>query len=80
MNGWVVALVVAVVAGVWLQWQGEKMSDLRAENAAYSAALADARRQVEIERSRAEVDEYLKEGGDEGLSDYMSGAAGKLWP
>lgn len=80
MNGWVVALVVAIVAGVWLQWLNEAMAELRTENAAYSASLADARRQVEIERSRAEVDGYLKEGGNEGLSDYMSGAAGKLWP
>lgn len=80
LNGWVVALVVAVGAGLWMQWQNEAMSDLRAENTAYSAALADAQRQVEIERSRSDVDGYLKEGGDEGLSDYMSGAAGKLWP
>lgn len=80
MKGWIVAFILGVAGALAYEYQTERVRVLRDEVSALRAASEDVARRHAIEIERMRVDSELMEGGDEGLSDYMSGAAGKLWP
>lgn len=83
------SLICIAIAAVQT-WRVEALRT-RAENAeAQVSAYAEAarmradqdRRQDQLRREAAELDHDLatQEGADAPLSDYLSGAAGRLWP
>lgn len=86
MNGWwvaVVAVCAAILIGVGFQYRGDVIKDLRSELSAMESSVAAARaqmaRQSQIIRDHAAYIRTLEGGGNEGLSDYLSDGAGRLW-
>ncbi|TNE65450.1 hypothetical protein [Celeribacter ethanolicus] len=83
------ALALAVVAlsiGGWAWGLKFRNDALSAAVSGYQEAVR-IRRQSDFEQAKiraeaAQIDTYLdtQEGGDAPLSDYLSDAAGKLWP
>ena len=88
-----IALVAALILGGWGLWQQRRavaaMSRAEAaeslvsgyKEAAQMRAVQDAH-QARLRSDATALDHDLNtmEGGDAPLSDYLSGAAGKLWP
>lgn len=78
--GW----VAAIVLGLCVYLQAGELRGLRADvNTAKSALSAERRLSAELRRigaAQAQIEGELMNGGEDGLSDYMSGAASKLWP
>ncbi|ATG47582.1 hypothetical protein CEW89_08345 [Celeribacter ethanolicus] len=82
-----VLLTVACLGlGGWAWWLKGRNDDLRAAVSGYEEAVRIRRKsdeeQARLKIEAAEIDIYLdtQEGGDAPLSDYLSDAAGKLWP
>lgn len=78
--------VVAFGLGCWALILRERLDSAEAKLDGFEEAVR-IRRQSDLEQSRlrkeaAQLDDYLdaKEGGDAPLSDYLSDAAGRLWP
>lgn len=78
--------VVAFGLGCWVLILREHLDSAEAKIGGFQEA-ARIRRQSDQEQARlreeaAQIDDYLnaKEGGDAPLSDYLSDAAGRLWP
>lgn len=80
MNGWAVALLVALAAGVWIEVQNGRLNDLAARVHKAEALVAGYEAQRENERKHDAIDKELRNGGEDSLSDYLRGAADKLWP
>lgn len=80
MNGWGVAVITVMVAGVWIMWQNDRMEDMRADVSRMEAIIAGQEAQRENTQRFDDIDRGLRDGGEGDLSDYMSGAAGRLWP
>lgn len=80
MNGWLVALVTALACGVYITWQSELIDHERQRADKAETLLDGINKQREINRKYDEIDKGLQDGGEDALSDYMSGAASKLWP
>nr|WP_319250518.1 hypothetical protein [uncultured Celeribacter sp.] len=80
------ALVTVIALGGWSWWLRGRNADLSAQVRGYEEAARIRKRsdeeQARLRRQAAEVDTYLdtREGGDAPLSDYLSDAAGRLWP
>ncbi|WP_417245947.1 hypothetical protein [Celeribacter sp.] len=78
--------VVTFGLGCWVLILRERLDSAEAKIGGFEEA-ARIRRQSDQEQARlreeaAQIDDYLdaKEGGDAPLSDYLSDAAGRLWP
>ena len=78
--------VVALGLGCWALILRERLDSAEATIGGFEEAVR-IRRQSDQEQARlraeaAQLDDYLdaKEGGDAPLSDYLSDAAGRLWP
>lgn len=80
MNGWLAALVIGLVCGVYITWQSESIDRERQRADKAETLLEGIEQQREINRKYDEIDKGLQNGGEDTLSDYMSGAASKLWP
>lgn len=80
MNGWGVALLTALVAGVWIMWQNDRMEGMRHDVDKMRALIEGIEAQRENTQRFDDIDRELRNGGEDDLSDYMSGAAGRLWP
>lgn len=80
MTGWVMAVVAAALGLIAYAHHTEQIKELRDELSANKAAMADQARRHELDKQRALIERDLMDGGNENLSDYMSDAAGKLWP
>lgn len=80
MNGWGVALLVGLVCGIYMTWQSEAIDRERQRADRAETLLEGIEQQREINRKYDEIDKGLQDGGEDDLSDYMSGAASKLWP
>lgn len=80
MTGWVMAAVAAALGLIAYAHHTEQIKELRDELSANKAAMADQARRYELDKHRALIERDLMDGGNENLSDYMSDAAGKLWP
>lgn len=76
---WRVALVACIVAFLaiwWATYATERWSDSQRK---LDAVIYGQEAQKEIKRQHGAIDKDLKNGGEGNLSDYMRGAAGKLW-
>ena len=78
--------VVAFGLGCWALILRERLDRAESKIDGFEEAVR-IRRQSDLEQARlreeaAQLDDYLdaKEGGDASLSDYLSDAAGRLWP
>lgn len=80
MNGWGVAILTALVASVWIMWQNDRMEDMRRDVVRMGAILDGIAAQRQNNERFDGIDRDLKDGGEDDLSDYMRGAADKLWP
>lgn len=80
MNGWAVAIVVGIAAAVWIEMQNGRLNELAARMHAAEALVASYEAQKANTEKHDAIDKDLRDGGEDGLSDYMRGAAGKLWP
>lgn len=80
MNGWAVALAVVIIAGLWIDVQNARMNELAARVQKAEALVAGYEAQKENQRKHDAIDKELRNGGEDSLSDYMRGAAGRLWP
>lgn len=73
---WIV--VVLLLGLAW--WQQERARDMADSVERMEALIEGERAQREINDRFDSIDKGLQNGGEDGLSDYMRGAAGKLWP
>lgn len=80
MNGWGVALLTGLVAGVWIMWQNERLDDMKREVGELQSLIEGIEAQRENTQKYDNIDRELRDGGEDNLSDYMRGAADKLWP
>jgi hypothetical protein len=78
--------LVAFGIGCWALVLHERLDSAEAkidgfEEAARIRRLSD-QEQARLREEAAQIDDYLdaQEGGDAPLSDYLSDAAGRLWP
>lgn len=77
-------MVVALVAGLWWQLQATRseLAAARSRVAGYEEAARWRKAESKRAAEAAALDETLRQetGADAPLSDYLRGAAGRVWP
>lgn len=78
MSNWLFVVCMVLVGAVL--WQQHHVGALREDLARRDAIIDGWKEQAEINQRHDGIDKDLQDGGEDSLSDYLRGAAGKLWP
>lgn len=79
MNGWAVSVLLVLFLGIIIEIQSRSIDSLTSRLDKAESLVDSYRRQADNTAKFDRIDKDLQHGGEGNLSDYLSGAAGKLW-